>query len=176
MKLSHRFLVTGAVWNLAAALISAEPQNKELAEARARYETALATAAQPVRDRYLKDLEQMKSRALGLKNLPLALEIEQEIKRIAPPPPLTEIRTAQDLERYLSDSEWSWGRTLESANSRLAFRRDGFCAVNNDAPLRWSAVDASTVKLENGTIFKFHSNRKAYSAETPAGPRTGKRL
>jgi len=55
----------------------------EVAAARARYEAALNAASKPVRDRYIQELEQLKARAMSLKNLGLAVAFDQEIALIS---------------------------------------------------------------------------------------------
>jgi len=55
----------------------------ELAAARRRYETALGIATKQVRERYLQELQQLKSRAMSAKNLDLAVAVEGEAKSIS---------------------------------------------------------------------------------------------
>jgi hypothetical protein len=174
MKLA---IVTSLVLMLSVSLAqTGKPQSQELVEARERYEADLAAVSKPVTSRYLKQLEQMKKIALGSKNLHLAIEVDLEIKRLTPTPTSASVKTADDLARYLSDTTWSWGKAADSGNSRLSFKADGTCAVNTDAAVKWSAISDSSIKLENGTKITFHSNNKAYTAETPAGQRFGVKI
>lgn len=152
------------------------PPSKELQSVRESYEASVATATKPLKDRYIQQLEQMKRGAMSSKNLRLAAELDQEIKRLSGPPAATAVKTADDLTRYLAGTTWSWGRSIGSADSRLSFKADGTCAINNDPPVRWIATGGSALKLENGTVIKFSGNNKAYTAETAAGPRVGVRL
>ncbi|MFO1485287.1 MAG: hypothetical protein U1F71_18140 [Verrucomicrobiaceae bacterium] len=174
----HRYIRTFIVVTcgmFAAFGWSADAQNKELEAARERYDSALAVATKPVRDRYVQELEQMKNRALSLKDLKLAVEIDKEIALVALAPKSAAVKTADDLQRYLGDTTWTWGASEKSAGSVLTFRKDGMCSVNKDTPVRWAAVDDSTVKLENGTVIKFTNNNKSYTATTASGIRVGRK-
>ncbi|MGV3660204.1 MAG: hypothetical protein ACO1TE_08460 [Prosthecobacter sp.] len=173
---SQCHFILWAVIALVALPSQAADLAKELENTREKYQADVEQAARPYRDKYVQELERMKNQALAQKNLPLALEIEKEIAAVAPAPRSSAVKTATDLERYLGDTTWSWGVNESAGGSTLTFRKDGTCSVNKDAPVRWAATDDSTVKLENGTILKFRSNNKVYTATTNAGPRYGKKL
>lgn len=74
LKLSITLLI------LAATTYAAEPP--ELIEARARYNAALAAVEKPVLDKYIRELEQLKSRALSLKKLEDAVALDRELKSL----------------------------------------------------------------------------------------------
>ena len=168
----QRFLII-QIMMLSAVNTHAADMAKELESAREEYDEAVELAIRPHRDRYVQTLEQLKSQAIARKDLALAVEIDKEIALVALPPKSWKVKTATDLQRYLADTTWTWGTSEKSANSILTFRRDGTCAVNKDAAVRWAAVDDSTVKLENGTIVKFTNNNKSYTATTASGIRVG---
>lgn len=174
MKTVQRIFV-GVQVTLAAMTAHAADPVKELEAARERYEEAVEAAARPHRDRYVQTLEQLKNQAIARKDLALAVEIDKEIALVASPPKSSRVKTATDLQLYLGDTTWTWGTSEKSAGSILTFRRDGTCTVNQDKPVRWAAVDDSTVKLENGTVIKFTNNNKSYTATTASGSRAGKK-
>ncbi|MDP1587639.1 MAG: hypothetical protein Q8M07_07860 [Prosthecobacter sp.] len=175
MKNSTRLILCLVTVCLVSEHAWAQTAPKELEAARARFDAAMAVATTPVRDRYVQELEQMKNRAISQKNLGLAVEIDKEIKLVAAAPASSSVKTSADLERYLGDTSWTWGTSEKSAGSILTFRKDGMCSVNKDTPVRWAAVDDSTVKLDNGTVIKFSSNNKSYTATTASGIRVGKK-
>ena len=151
-------------------------QDKELEAVRARHQAAVEAATAPLRAKYLADLEELKKRALEMKDLDAAVIIDEEIKLIKPVPRSGEIRTASDLAVYLNDTTWSWGKSEREAVSRLTFRKDGTCVINRDAPVPWSVVDEKTVKMGGNTVLKFNASHQRFSAETPLGKRAGKKL
>lgn len=148
---------------------------KELETAREKFEESVEVATRPHRDKYVQTLLQLKNQAIARKDLALAVEIDKEITLVALPPKSWRVKTATDLQHYLGDTTWTWGTSEKSAGSILTFRKDGTCAVNKDTPVRWAAVDDSTVKLENGTVIQFTNNNKSYTATTASGMRVGKK-
>ena len=52
----------------------------EVIAAKNRHQIAVAAATKPLRDRYVQELQQLKSRAMSMKNLELAVAIDAEIK------------------------------------------------------------------------------------------------
>ena len=75
-----------AIVTLPFTLYSAGPLPPELAEARSRYDTAIIAATKPVRERYIQELQQLKTRAMANKNLDLAVAIDQELKTVGVSP------------------------------------------------------------------------------------------
>ncbi len=54
----------------------------ELAAARTRYEAGGSGVTKPLRDKYVQELHQLKSRAMTAKNLELALAVDRELKTL----------------------------------------------------------------------------------------------
>jgi hypothetical protein len=160
---------------LFTSVASAAPP--DLAAARARYDAAIASATNPIRERYIQDLQQLKSRAMTQKNLELAVAVDAELAEFAAPPTANAIRTATDLTRYLEGTLWTWGTSLSTAPSKLQFLKGGTCIINNDPPTRWTAEDGFTVSLSLGAKLKFSSDYNRYEGKVSSGePRAGKRL
>ncbi len=177
MKPTLHFQVMTAACIVAVAMTGgAAGEDKELAALRTRYQAAVESATTPLRNKYLVELEEMKKRALERKDLDAAVKVDEEIKLIKPAPQPGQIRSADDLSRYLADSTWSWGRSESDAVSRLTFRRDGTCVINKDAPVSWSVVDEKTVKMGDSSMLKFNANHQRFTADTPLGKRAGKKL
>ncbi len=80
----------------------------ELAAARTRYDNAVAEATRPVREKYAAELQQLKNRAMTMKNLELAVAIDQELKSIGAGGaslPSTPVATNK-LSAILPNSTW----------------------------------------------------------------------
>lgn len=169
-------IVMTACFAVATLTFPVVGEDKELAALRTRYQSAVEAATRPIQTKYLAELEGMKKRALERKDLNAAIQVDEEMKRLMPAPQSGQIRSADDLKAYLSDTTWSWGRTESEAVSRLTFRKDGTYVINRDAPLPWSVVDEKVVKMGDGTQLKFNSNHQRFTADTPLGKRAGKKL
>ncbi len=59
---------------------AAEPT--ELTNARARYNAAMAASAKPIIDKYIRELQQLKSRAISLQKLEDAVALDRELKSL----------------------------------------------------------------------------------------------
>jgi hypothetical protein len=125
----------------------------EIAEARKRYEAAMAVALAPVRDRYVQELQQLKSRAMSLKNLDLAIALDNEIKNVAP----LDGNMRLGLEKRLIGTTWLWDNSetrLPNLNSnKFTFLEHGITSTT----LTWKVKEPVTVvytfpKGNHGTI------------------------
>lgn len=120
-----------------SALMAADTTPAEIVSARARFQAALSAASLPVRTRYLAELEQIKSRALTAKNLPLAMAADEEIKALG-----ASVSTpdgSSGLEGKLVNTTWTWG----VPNKTVTFHPDGKADVDRFATYTWS-VEKST--------------------------------
>ena len=98
--------ITCAVLALLSAANAADAPPEILA-ARTRYEAALATASKPVRDKYVQELQQLKNRAMSMKNLELAVAIDQELKTMgAAASPTSSGPAAKPLVDFLAGTTW----------------------------------------------------------------------
>jgi len=159
-----------------ASLVSAAPP-PELAAARAHYDTAVTAATNPLRERYVQELQQLKSRAMAQKNLELAVAVDAELSEFANTPKASALNTAKDLTRFLEGTLWSWGTSASKAGSKLQFLKDGTCVINDDPPSRWTAEDGNTVSLSIGAKLNFSSDYNRYEGKVTSGEaRAGKRL
>lgn len=98
---------------LLATANAAEPP--EITQARARYNAALAAAAKPVHDKYIQELQQLKSRAFALKRLDLAVAVDNELKALgvannAIRSDLPQTSGLQPLAQMLPGTQWSASR------------------------------------------------------------------
>lgn len=127
MNLKHSAVLLILV--LVTSTNAAEPS--ELTDARARYKAELAAADKPVLDRYIRDLQQLKNRALALKKLDDAVALDNELKSLgitttALASDLPKTSGAQPLTGMLPGTKWSvkdpkqrW-RTIEfTSDSKL---------------------------------------------------------
>jgi hypothetical protein len=144
----------------------------EIKLSRARYDAAVKVATQPIRARYLEELNKMKSDAMARKNLDLANAIDAEITAIS-----ESGQGGGGLARELADSTWSWGVTIDSATSTLRFQKDGTCTVNGMPVGKWQVLNSNTVRIEEAGLLKFSKDMKTYEGTSSKGaPRAGKRL
>jgi hypothetical protein len=143
----------------------------QVRSARSRYDAAVKAAVEPLRLRYLEELNRMRSDAMLQKNLDLANAIDAEITTISVKPGPTQGMFAT----ILVATTWSWGLTAESATSTLRFLENGTYTVNNEPMGKWTVVNSTTVRFENGSLLKFSNDMKSYEATTPSGARAGKK-
>jgi hypothetical protein len=144
----------------------------EIKLSRARYDAEVKVATQPIRQRYLAELNRMRSDAMGRKNLELANAIDAEISAIS-----DSGKGEGGLAGELANTTWSWGVTIESATSTLRFLKDGTCTVNNMSVGKWQVLNSNTVRIEDGGLLKFSKDMKTYEGTSSKGaPRAGKRL
>ena len=94
----------------------------ELVAAHTRYDTAVTTAIKPIRERYVLELQQLKSRAMSLKQLDLAVAIDEEIKTLGD----TNSTGTATLKARLSESDtkWTW-EDFQGGTSVIHFTKDG---------------------------------------------------
>lgn len=164
-------LLVAVVVVAAGCCYAQEKVSAEVKAARARYDTEIKIATQPIRARYLEYLNKMRSDAMARKNLDLANEIDAEISSVS------ESGKGQGgLAGDLADTTWSWGVTIESATSTLRFLRDGTCTVNNLSEGKWQVINSNTIRMEGGGLLKFSKDMKSYEGTSSKGaPRAGKR-
>jgi hypothetical protein len=110
----------------------------EIAEARKRYEAAVAVAVKPVRDHYLQDLQQMKSRAMALSKLDLALAIDAEIKTVSQADAIAE------LEKRLIGTTWTWDN-----RAKFNFLKNGQATMRDDQ-MKWTVTGPVMVEYAFG--------------------------
>lgn len=77
--------------------------------------------------------------------------------------------------RELAETTWTWGTSIASATSTLRFMSDGTYSVNNEVMGKWTPLNSTSVRFENGSILKFSKDMKTYKGKTPSGDREGKR-
>lgn len=164
----------------------AEPP-AEIIAAKARYETALAAVGKPVRDRYLQELQQIKSRAMASKDLDLAIAVDAEIKTFVPVAAAA-APEAKAAKGTLAGTRWEYPRTPPCPKESMwvEFRPDGSVvrgwAETGDVPADhvWSMVDESTVKFRVFSNHEFHwrfDRRFSEAEELDAkGETTGRRF
>ena len=149
---SRIFALTLFAFASAAASTDVSP---ELTDARKRYDAGLAAATKPIRDRYIQELQQLKSRALSLKKLDVALAIDAEIKAVAP---------KDSAAETLCANIWTLRR------DKLEFQRDGKLIqrgagwVGKDwklsddgtqVTIKFTNGNGGTFKIENGAMTHF---------------------
>jgi len=131
------FSMVLAVAGFALASLAAVPA--QIVEARTQYESALDAAAKPVKERYVRELEQIKSRAMALKNLELAKEADDQIKNPedAPKGLPNDVATAREryddglaqarrpiTDRYVTELQQLKSRAMTEKNLELAKASD----------------------------------------------------
>jgi hypothetical protein len=96
---------------LIGSALGADTAPREIAAARTHYNAAVAAATKPIRDRYLMELESIKRRAMGAKNLELAVAADEEIKALggtsSSPAAANGAETAS-FQKRLTNTTWSW--------------------------------------------------------------------
>lgn len=160
------------VASLIALTCAADSYHAELDAARTRYETALSAATKPVREKYAAELQQLKNRAMTMKNLELAVAIDQEIKTIGvavPSSPGTSVATSK-LSAVLPNSTWTPengagfytsisftadGAMIRKPKSGTA-SRDAYEMEKDGDTVSFKRADGVTVRL------RFSSNRRSF--------------
>ncbi len=139
-------VVVSSFWPLHAADTA-----RDLAEARKRYDAALAAATKPVRDRYLQELVAMKSRAMSLKDLQLATAVDREIKSLG----ANDAGDPADFKSQILNTTWTWVHSWE----RMTFRDKGVATIGADAEYKWRITNHVERVIEGtfgkGRTFKF---------------------
>src|SRR4051794_8617273 len=83
-SLTMRTSLLGAIIAVTAGYSCAQDKvPSEIKLSRARYDAAIKVATQPIRQRYIEELNKMKSDAMARKNLDLANAIDAEITAIS---------------------------------------------------------------------------------------------
>jgi hypothetical protein len=143
---------------------------QELAAARARHQAAVATATKPLYDRYVQELQQMKSRAMLNKNLELAVAVDAELKTlgqpglpaavaggtpkpVVPAPPsgtgqghhsLKSFATIEEFQQWLLTTEW----VTKDGNTTYSFPAPGkIQRVEKKSPDRPLSFKIETPKI-----------------------------
>ncbi len=139
------FAILLSLVGLAAPLPAADTP-PEIVAARKRYDAATALAMKPVRDRYLQELQQLKDRALSLKNLELATALDAEIKAVTPVGAITPSDTAADWENRLIGTSWLWNK-----DKTITFQANGSVTPRFGA-MKWKFTEPGNMEyhFENG--------------------------
>lgn len=140
-------------WPLCAADTS-----RDLAEARKRYDVALAAAAKPVREHYLQELLAMKSRAMALKDLQLATAVDREIKALGTSEDL--VGNNADFKTQILNTSWTWVHSWE----HMTFRDKGVAAIGSDAGYKWRITNHAERVIE-GTFGHNRTFKFTFSAD-----------
>ena len=144
----------------------------QLAEARAHYEAAIATATKPIRERYLQELEQLRAAAFSTKDANLAFAVSQEIALLGGTGTGgTEIdgadpSTVDDVKERLVNTTWVW-----YAGETITFLKDGMArwSGNHAEAFTWKVAGATPPVIEGKAW-----NGNKYRLTLDAGLRTGK--
>jgi len=161
MKITESRIIALTSSLLASLSFGAEAPPPEVVWSRARYEAALAAAAKPVKDKYISELQQLKNRAMSLKNLELAVAIDQELKAIGAQP-ATDATAAADtiagFEHRLIGTKWTWNGTFP-----IEFEPNG---KSTGKGLTWKTTKPYTIEYSfpdanHGTIVFERSIAKA---------------
>jgi len=160
----------------AASLITlahtAENPHPELAAARTRYEKALADAMRPVREKYLAELQQLKNRAMMMKNLELANAIDQELKTIgaagaAPhgaPMSTTKLSAILPNSTWIPEKDSGYYKSISFTADKKIIRHP---KSGSEPPLRYEIEkdgDTLSFEREDGAKLKirFSTNRQTF--------------
>lgn len=162
---------------IAVALLSMEcpAQDKMpmlLRTARSKYDAAVKTVVDPIRLRYLEELNRMRSTAMSQKNLDLANAIDEEITNVS----AETGRTPDRLGTLLVGTSWGWGKNADAPTSMLRFTAGRGYQINNDAPGNFTVSDGNSIRFDNGTVLKFDRELRSYDGTTSNGEtRAGKK-
>ncbi len=143
-----------------------------LAEARARYEAALANATKPIRDRYLQELEQMRVIAFTTKDADLAFAVSQEIALLGGNgaggivTDGIDASSVDGVKQRLINTTWVW-----HASETITFLPDGMARWSNTRAeaFTWKVVGATPPVIEGKAW-----NGGKYRMTLDARLRTGK--
>jgi hypothetical protein len=166
------FLLVAIIAGAAGYCCAQDKVPSEIKLSRARYDAEVKVATQPIRQRYLAELNRMRSDAMGRKNLELANAIDAEISAIS-----ESGKGDGGLAGELANTTWSWGVTIDTATSTLHFLKDGTCTVNGMPVGKWQVLNSNTVRIEDAGLLKFSKDMKTYEGTSSKGaPRAGKRM
>jgi hypothetical protein len=166
------FIAIVIVLLLATASDAQDKMPTQVRSARSRYDAAVKTAVDPIRVRYLDELNRMRSAAMAQKNLDLANAIDAEITAVSS----ETARNPDGLASSLVGTTWSWGVSEAAAGSILRFLEKGAYRINNDLPGKYDVDNETTIKLDNGTVLKFDRAFRSYEGKTGKGePRAGRK-
>ena len=158
----------------AASLITlayaADNPPPELAAAQTRYEKALADASRPVREKYMAELQQLKNRAMTMKNLELANAIDQELKTIGAAGAASHGAATSKLSAILPNSTWipekdsGYYKSISFTADEKIIRHP---KSGSEPPIRYELEkDGDTLSFEraDGTRLKirFSTNRRTF--------------
>lgn len=147
---------------------AADAPHPDLEAARKRYEASVAAATKPVREKYISELEQLKNRAMAMKNLELAIAIDQELKALRAPGASAPV-VPPKLSSLLPDSTW-----LPEENGyykSVSFTKDGKIRrepkSGTEDPVRYEIEqdgDTISFKREDGATLRAHfsKNRRTF--------------
>ena len=148
-------------------LKGADPLPGEIAAARARYETEIAIANKPIRDRYLAALDAIKKRAMAYKDLQLAVAADEEIKALGGTGASSSPSISQEgsLKKRLTNSTWTWIHP----GSEVAFLSDGKAKIENSTIYSWEVTSSAkrTVEVKwpsRSATFTFSEDLKSAKA------------
>lgn len=143
---------------VAAGACAAGETPPEIVAARKRYEAAAALAMKPLREKYLQELQQIKNRALSLKNLDLAVAVDNEMKTVEPAGPISRSDTVADWENRLIGTSWVWdkGKTITFQENGSVTPRFGMMQWKFTAPgsmeFHFENGDHGTVTFEKSLV------------------------
>jgi hypothetical protein len=84
--------------------LAEDQEPRELVLLRDSYEEKVERAAKPIRQEYLKSLEDLKKRFMGKSDLSSALAIDEEIKKVR--------GFTQPLKKSMIGTVWTWGNSV----------------------------------------------------------------
>lgn len=105
----------------------------ELLEARAHYEAAIAAATKPIRERYLVELEQLKTTAYFTRNFDLAKAVVDEIVAMGDTGTDGTGSPEDRLKERVINTTWLWWGGRPSRSCRMA-GRDGAIRARRGVP------------------------------------------
>jgi hypothetical protein len=130
----------------------------DLAEARKRYDVALAAAVKPVREHFLQELLALKSRAMALKDFDLATAVEKEVKSLGTNEDL--VGDKADFKSQLLNTTWTWVHSWE----HMTFREKGVATIGTDGEYKWRLTNP-TERVIEGTFGHNRTFKFTFSAD-----------
>jgi hypothetical protein len=133
--------------------LTAADNAHDLADARKRYDEAMAAALRPVREHYLQELLTIKSRAQALNDAALTTAVDREIKALGTSD--DRIGDKADFKTQILNTTWTWVHNWE----HMTFHEKGVASIATDASYKWHVTNPAERIIE-GTFghqrtFKF---------------------
>jgi hypothetical protein len=138
----------------------------ELLEARAHYEAAIAAATKPIRERYLVELEQLKTTAYFTRNFDLAKAVVDEIAAMGDTGTDASGSPEDRLKERVINTTWLWW-----GGETITFLPDGKARRSNTgaAACTWKIAGTTPPVIEGEA-----ANGGKYRMILDAGGKTGK--